>query len=166
MSVRSASLLSNELALDAASLATRLGLAPSRWRPLVRHEPGVRRYVPLPDLGCDAWVITWPPGTGLPRHDHGGAAGAMAVVEGTLVERHARRWAPATIRRRVLDTGSVVAFGPDHIHEVRNDGVVPAVSIHVYAPSLETMHFYADDPRDDLTFSSHDGADGSPEVAR
>ena len=137
-----------EPTVDAASLATRLALSPSRWRPLVRHEPGVRRYVPVPDLGCDAWVITWAPGTGLARHDHGGASGAMAVVEGTLVERHGRTWAPTTFRRRVLDTGAVVGFGPDHVHEVDNEGVAPAISIHVYAPSLESMHFYGDDPED------------------
>jgi hypothetical protein len=137
---------SPESAIDAASLATRLALSPSRWRPLVRYEPGARLYVPILDLGCDAWVICWAPGTGLARHDHGGAAGAMAVVEGTLVERHGRTWAPTTFLRRVLDTGAVVAFGPDHIHEVRNEGVAPAISIHVYAPSLETMHFYGEDP--------------------
>ena len=43
----------------------------------------------------------------------------------------------------------MVAFGPDHIHEVRNTGVVSAVSLHVYAPALATMRFYGDDPRDD-----------------
>jgi Cysteine dioxygenase type I len=136
----------------AASLAARLAGTPRRWRGLVRHEPGGRCYVPVPGLvDAEAWIITWAPGTGLDRHDHGGAAGAMAVVEGSLLEHHGRTWAPGTFRRRVLDVGSVVAFGPDHIHEVRNLGVVPAISLHVYAPSLATMRFYGDDPRDDHT---------------
>ncbi|HVN51805.1 MAG TPA: cysteine dioxygenase family protein [Acidimicrobiales bacterium] len=155
---------STDRAIDVASLATRLALAPSRWRPLVRHERAARVYVPIPDLECDAWVITWAPGTGLARHDHGGAEGAMAVLEGTLVERHGRTWAPATFRRRVLDTGSVVAFGADHIHDVRNEGVAPAISLHVYAPSLDSMHFYADDPRDDLTVDYRTAVDLGPEA--
>ena len=145
--------------LDAASVALRLALTPSVWRPLVRHDLTERVYVPVPGLGCDAWAISWPPGSGLARHDHGGAQGAMAVVGGTLVERHGRTWAPGVFRRRVLDAGSVVGFGPDHIHGVRNEGVTHAVSLHVYAPSLETMHFYADDPRDDLTIDYRSGTD-------
>jgi len=42
-----------------------------------------------------------------------------------------------------------VAFDGDHVHEVTNRDTQPAVSIHVYAPSLERMTFFADDPRDD-----------------
>jgi hypothetical protein len=82
-------------------------------------------------------------------HDHGGAAGALALVDGQLVERHGDRRVPGRLGTRVLDAVTVVGFGADHVHEVRNAGVVPAVSLHVYSPSLETMTFLAPDPRDD-----------------
>jgi hypothetical protein len=31
------------------------------------------------------------------------------------------------------------SFGPDYIHDVRNDSAQPAVSIHAYSPPLTTM---------------------------
>ncbi len=34
----------------------------------------------------DAWLIHWPPGTGIEAHDHGGSTGAFAVVSGVLDE--------------------------------------------------------------------------------
>jgi hypothetical protein len=39
------------------------------------------------------------------------------------------------------------AFGSRHIHEVANRGIEPAVSLHVYPPSLVEMHQY--EVRDD-----------------
>jgi Cysteine dioxygenase type I len=38
--------------------------------------------------------------------------------------------------------GTLRSFGSRHIHEVTNRGVEPAVSVHVYAPSLVEMHHY------------------------
>ena len=38
--------------------------------------------------------------------------------------------------------GTLRSFGSRHIHEVANRGVEPAVSVHVYAPSLVEMHQY------------------------
>jgi hypothetical protein len=127
--------------------------APARWRHLVRHVPGERWYLPLGATpGASAWLITWAPGTGLALHDHGGVSGTMAVVGGQLTERYgttadldgARRrpgeLVPLPSRR--LGRGSLTTFAPDHVHEVRNDGTEPAVSIHVYAPILEEMAFY------------------------
>jgi Cysteine dioxygenase type I len=132
------------------SLALHLARRPELWRPLVRHVPGERAFAAVPDLvDAEAWVITWAPGSGLDLHDHGGARGGMALVAGTLSERHGRRSVPGALRTRVLDAGAAVAFEADHVHEVRNLGVVPAISIHVYAPALRQMRFYGDDPRDD-----------------
>jgi len=42
-----------------------------------------------------------------------------------------------------------VAFDADHVHEVTNRDTRPAVSIHVYAPSLDRMTFFGAEPRDD-----------------
>ena len=43
---------------------------------------------------------------------------------------------------RELVAGSLRSFGSRHIHEVTNRGTEPAVSVHVYAPSLVEMHQY------------------------
>jgi hypothetical protein len=148
-----------------ARLAAAWAAAPERWQHLVRHVPGERWYLPLDDLvaegyavtgsagAASAWLITWAPGTGLDLHDHGGSAGSLAVVSGVLSERYGRL-APGgsdepgaghlqgRLRRRRLRRGSVTTFGPDHVHAVRNEGVEPAVSIHVYVPGLTEMAFY------------------------
>jgi hypothetical protein len=138
-----------------AELAAAWAGAPDRWRPLVRHVPAARWFEPLPidrdGPDVTAWLITWAPGTGLDLHDHGGSAGTLAVVGGELFERHTTTahvgalgdgLARARLRPRHLRTGSVVSFGDDHVHEVRNDGLQPAVSIHVYVPGLSEMAFY------------------------
>jgi hypothetical protein len=142
-----------------AGLAAAWAGAPERWRGLVRHVPGGRWYHPLPfealdgDEPISAWLITWAPGTGLDLHDHGGSAGTLAVVGGELTEWHtttaglttlagrAGRGGPRLHLRRLTD-GSVTTFGADHAHAVRNDGLEPAVSIHVYVPGLTEMSFY------------------------
>jgi predicted metal-dependent enzyme (double-stranded beta helix superfamily) len=41
-----------------------------------------------------------------------------------------------------LTAGRVRAFGPDYVHEVTNNGDEPAVSLHAYAPALDTMRRY------------------------
>ncbi|HEY5156113.1 MAG TPA: cysteine dioxygenase family protein [Acidimicrobiales bacterium] len=132
-----------------APVALRLARQPERWAHLVEHCAGERRFSRIDLDDVEAWVISWAPGTQLGLHDHGGAAGALALVEGQLAERYGDRRTPGRLRTRILDAVTVVGFDPDHVHAVRNVGVVPAVSIHVYSPSLETMTFFAADPRDD-----------------
>ncbi len=53
-----------------------------------------------------------------------------------------RSWFGSKGRTRRLRQGDVRPFGPDHIHQVRNDQLEPAVSLHVYAPRLATMTRY------------------------
>ncbi|HEY6811064.1 MAG TPA: cysteine dioxygenase, partial [Propionibacteriaceae bacterium] len=43
---------------------------------------------------------------------------------------------------RELIAGTLRAFGSRHVHQVTNHGGEPAVSLHVYAPSLVEMHQY------------------------
>jgi quercetin dioxygenase-like cupin family protein len=87
----------------------------------------------------DAWLIGWPPGTGLDLHDHGGSTGAFTVVAGTLHETIAVGAALSTHRLRA---GETARFGVGHVHAVRNDGDRPATSVHVYSPPLQSMDFY------------------------
>ena len=89
----------------------------------------------------DAWLIHWPPGTGIAAHDHGGSTGAFAVVSGVLdedvgMDEH------TTTRR--LHPGESVVFRGDHVHAVVNRGETGATSVHVYAPPLRAMAFYGE----------------------
>jgi hypothetical protein len=91
----------------------------------------------------DAWLISWPTGGAVDLHDHGGSAGAIAVVEGELTEV---RPAKGGLTRRVLSVGAVHDVAPDAVHDVLNVGPGRALSVHVYSPPLTEMTFY--DPAD------------------
>lgn len=134
-------------------LARQLADRADLWRPHVRFARDNRWSVRVAVTDdYEAWLLTWLPGQSTGLHDHGGSAGAFAVVEGALEEStlapaySPRVPRPAALVHRTLSTGRVRAFGPDYVHDVTNTGRVPAVSLHVYAPALETMHrFVLDD---------------------
>jgi len=131
-------------------IATRLAEQTELWEPLVEYDPISRYYARLakePDF--EAWLLTWVPGQGTEWHDHGGSAGAFVVVRGALTERHATVSPLAQPRiepePRVLSEGALRAFGTKHLHRVSNNGLEPAVSVHVYSPALVEMTTYAED---------------------
>lgn len=115
------------------------------WRTLVEHDPGERWYTRLAlTPSVEVWLIGWWRGQGTGFHDHGGAGGALAVLEGSLEEV---RLGPVTrgaaVRR--FAAGSVVALPADTIHRVANPGTVPATSIHAYSPpGLPMRHLDAE----------------------
>lgn len=100
--------------------------------------------------GYELWLIRWPAGSLAPLHDHGGATGAAAIVDGELGERVYVGSAEPSWREERWTAGRVSIFGPDHLHEVRNDTDQPACSLHLYAPGLHTMTFFAASPRGEL----------------
>lgn len=107
-----------------------------------------RRYEQILSTATyDAWLIHWPAGTGLDAHDHGGSAGAFAVVAGVLEERVVRRGVESIRRWRA---GQSVTFGTDHVHAVSNPGRAVTTSVHVYSPPLRSMEFYDGGERDRL----------------
>ncbi|MGY1680962.1 cysteine dioxygenase [Geodermatophilus sp. SYSU D01176] len=141
----------------AAALAAALAAAERHWLPLVEHRAESRWSALLaPDAAADAldpslhadlaraqvWLLSWLPGQGTDLHDHGGSAGAFAVVRGTLSERVGTRDGSAE-----LSVGRVRHFGPHHVHQVDNRGAEPTVSVHVYTPRLTVMHTYRVDGR-------------------
>lgn len=132
-----------------AALARGLASCTTTWSPLAAHDPGHRVHVRLAaGTGWEAYLITWPSGHGVEVHDHGTSAGAVAVVDGALVELVARpetALGPARLVRRRLGTGTVQRIPPGRIHDVVNAGTLPATSIHVYGPALDTMTFYDDE---------------------
>ncbi len=117
-------------------------------RPWAAYDPAVlaeRAHVRvLLHPAFDAWLLAWPTSGRTDLHDHGGAAGAFAVIDGELVET----WLAADrLHARVLESGAAVAFGANHIHDVVNARLAPATSVHVYAPPISSMTHYS---RDDL----------------
>ena len=102
-----------------------------------------RRWVRL--LGTrsyDAWLIGWPPGTGLDLHDHGESSAAVCIVAGALDERRPVADAPGGAVTRQLVAGDAIAFGSAHVHSMCNTQEVEALSVHVYSPPLSTMTFF------------------------
>ena len=124
------------LARAAQAFARDVGL----WRPALRFSREERVATRIhADDEREAWLITWMPGQATDVHDHGGSAGAIAVLSGWLHETVPGAQGPVGAW---LVPDSVRGFGPDHVHQVANLSDSPAVSLHVYAPRLHTMTRY------------------------
>ena len=123
----------------------RLAGSPAEWLTRVRLNPAGRWYERIHlDDSHEVWVISWLPGQSTGFHDHGGSAGAFAVVWGTLMER---RVAGGTLTGQVMakpvGAGGSRAFGPRYIHDVSNAAPsAVAVSVHAYSPPLPEMTRY------------------------
>jgi predicted metal-dependent enzyme (double-stranded beta helix superfamily) len=123
---------------------------PAEWLTRVRLNPDGRWYERIHlDDNHEIWVISWLPGQATGFHDHGGSAGAFAVVWGTLLERRvagaARSWPAPTDRvlAKPVGAGRARSFGPRYIHDVRNASTsAVAVSVHAYSPPLPEMTRY------------------------
>ena len=123
-------------------LVTRVAAATERWRPLVRNDNGDRHFEQLwRDDEVDVWVISWASGNDTGFHDHDVSCGAVAVVEGEVIEeRLVLDGAPI---RRHHRTGQVFDFDASHVHRMLQESATPAVTIHAYSPPLWRMGSYA-----------------------
>jgi hypothetical protein len=116
-----------------------------RWEPLVFHGGGERHFEQLwRDDHVDVWVISWANGNDTGFHDHDVSSGAVAVVAGELIEE--RLVLGGEPRRFRHPAGDVFDFDAAHVHRMRQDSDVPAVSIHAYSPPLWRMGSYAIGP--------------------
>ncbi|MEU7378419.1 cysteine dioxygenase family protein [Streptomyces sp. NPDC042207] len=127
-------------------LARSIAADRAQWAHLVRYDATTRWYHRLrtvpqalgsarageTPMGYEVWLLSWVPGQGSEPHDHGPSSGVLTVLDGELTERTAR----AT---RVLGAGAQRVFAPGYAHEVVNDTLEPAVSLHVYFPGLTEM---------------------------
>jgi predicted metal-dependent enzyme (double-stranded beta helix superfamily) len=128
---------------ELAAEVRRLTARPAEWVARVRLDPEGRWYERIHTAeGLEVWLISWLPGHSTGFHDHGGSAGAFGVVWGALDEYAPPRRGSAP-RSTPVTAGSVHAFGPRYVHDVRNnsEGSV-AVSVHAYSPPLSTMTRY------------------------
>ena len=111
----------------------------ARWSSQVRYDPVCRWYRRLECADdYEVWLLSWLPGQQTGFHDHGASSGAFTVMLGALSERGVLSGRPEETPRTVTE-GRVRSFGPDYVHDVRNDAVEPAVSIHAYSPPLASM---------------------------
>lgn len=127
---------------DLASLVCDLAENPDAWRHRLRFNTDERWWTRLAgDEVADVWLLTWVTDTNTDLHDHGDSAGAFIVVAGELEEvRPAADGASLDATR--LGTGDLRFVEPGAVHDVRNPGLAPAVSIHAYSPPLRHMTFY------------------------
>ncbi|MGV9254931.1 cysteine dioxygenase [Streptomyces sp. NPDC003697] len=129
-----------------AGLARAIAADRSQWEPLVRYDATTRWYHRLravprapgrdrageTPLGYEVWLLSWVPGQGTGAHGHGPSSGVLTVLHGTLTE-HTRQGT------RTLEAGAQRVFAPGYTHEVVNDTLQPAVSLHIYHPGLTEM---------------------------
>ncbi|MGD3111757.1 cysteine dioxygenase [Streptomyces sp. YGL11-2] len=129
-----------------AGLARSIAADRASWAPLVRFDATTRWYHRLrtvpqalgsarpgeAPIGYEVWLLSWVPGQGSGRHDHGPSSGVLTVLEGELTEH-------GTGGTRTLAAGAQRVFAPGYVHEVANDALAPAVSLHVYFPGLTEM---------------------------
>jgi hypothetical protein len=120
-----------------AGLARRIAADRTQWEHLVRYDATTRWYHRLrTGPGYEVWLLSWVPGQGSGLHDHGRSSGVLSVLDGTLTE-HTRQGT------RALDGGAQRVFAPGYVHEVVNDTLRPAVSLHLYFPGLTEMPMHS-----------------------
>ncbi|MEU3992755.1 cysteine dioxygenase family protein [Streptomyces platensis] len=116
-----------------AGLARSIAADRAAWAPLVRYDATTRWYHRLrTGPGYEVWLLSWVPGQGSGRHDHGASSGVLSVLKGELTEH-------VEGGPRTLTAGAQRVFAPGYVHEVVNDALTPAVSLHVYFPGLTNM---------------------------
>lgn len=114
-------------------LARSIAADRSQWEHLVEYDATSRWYHRLrTGPGYEVWLLSWVAGQGSGLHDHGPSSGVLTVLDGELTERTERG-------TRTLAAGSQRVFAPGYVHEVVNDALEPAVSLHVYYPGLTQM---------------------------
>jgi quercetin dioxygenase-like cupin family protein len=116
-----------------ARVATIVARDRSRWAHLLRYDP-TERFSALIESSehFEIWLLSWLPGQATDLHDHDGATGAFTVVQGELTERVVKPGQSDAVH--TVRVGQSRVFGPRYAHEVRNDGIDPSVTIHVYRP--------------------------------
>jgi uncharacterized RmlC-like cupin family protein len=90
----------------------------------------------------DVWLITWPAGSGLGPHDHGGARSVLHVVEGELIETFADQLEERPPRTRLLRAGDSTCGETSYLHDLENRSGREATSVHVYSPPLSDLTLF------------------------
>ena len=114
------------------------------WRALVHEDHEQRQFEQLlRDDDVDVWVLSWMQFHDTGYHDHDISCGAVAVVEGELVEE--RLCIGGAPKRTAYRAGDRFTFDPSHVHRMHNETPRLAVSIHAYSPPLRALGAYVID---------------------
>ncbi|MBV1858616.1 MAG: cysteine dioxygenase family protein [Nannocystaceae bacterium] len=103
------------------------------------------RTVLLAAPGLEIMLARWTPGISCAPHDHGGARGTVCVLQGHATHRV---WEFVSGRLRCtstqgIATGERIRCGRRLIHSMeQGEGVEALVTLHLYAPAIETMTVY------------------------
>ncbi|MEU0524249.1 cysteine dioxygenase [Streptomyces niveus] len=120
-----------------AGLARAIAADRARWAALVEYDATSRWYHRLSTgPGYEVWLLSWVPGQRSGLHDHGRSSGVLTVLDGELTER-------TRTASRTLPGGAQRVFAPGYVHEVVNDSLEPAVSLHIYYPGLTEMPMHS-----------------------
>lgn len=113
---------------------------PDLWPDEVtRVEDGRSYRLVYRDEIVEVWIISWDHDTVTEIHDHGGSAGAMRMVHGSLTETFVVR---GGVHRRVLRADCTTSFSSTYVHDVRNELKRSALSVQAYSPPLTEMTYY------------------------
>ena len=115
------------------------------WGPIAPPDPCARTYTCVHRDGeLEVWVLGWCAGQATELHDHDGCAGAVYVVEGSVVEDRVTGIGGGNLEVTSVESraGESFAFDGSRIHRVRHSGEMPAVSVHVYSPPIQRMGYY------------------------
>jgi cysteine dioxygenase len=119
------------------------------------------RKVLLGGDGVEVMVATWTPGVPCAPHDHGGALGAVQVLQGRA--RH-RIWKVEDgqlrlVKEHLAHPGELLACGPDMVHSMGDDGAEePLMTLHLYTPTIDFMVVYDQDADQTLVVAGDCGA--------
>jgi hypothetical protein len=111
------------------------------WEPLVAAAPTRVHWQPLPvHEDVEVFVVTWPTFTDTRLHSHDGATSAFLPVRGVVTEiRPDDRL--RLVPRKFVPGVTGVLDGYD-VHELQNEHVEVAVSIHAFSPRLRSVTWW------------------------
>ena len=123
--------------------------SPSGWKEYAKDDlkgnAYVRKRVYQNDL-FEIFVITWPPGSQSPIHDHATGGCVMRIVQGELEEK---RYDSKTLEHVSTERGhyeenhTSYIQNEMHVHSIHNPSSTEvAVSVHIYSPPNHKMKIY------------------------
>jgi predicted metal-dependent enzyme (double-stranded beta helix superfamily) len=113
-----------------------------RWRAIAQFPRDGRWWQRLDHTDeIDIWLLTWRTGHSTDLHDHGGSAGAFAVVQGELTEIRVSADRQSS-RSTIIAAGETSQIQASTVHDVYNGGPAAAISLHAYSPPLSHQTFY------------------------
>lgn len=146
---------------ELVDLVRRVAADRSSWEHLVdlTGTGGERHWakIEVPE-GVDVWLISWQTFASTDLHSHGDASAAFTAVQGTITEIRVDE--QGRLLPRKFSPGVVQVVRPGEIHDVRNEVVEPAVTIHAYSPRLTEMHYFNWDNRT-VTLDRIERSDGA-----